>query len=208
MSETSPKGKRIIINIESRTLKILLILNIVIFVGSFLLGMIIGNISNNSIDDNHDIVKTMTSQADIDTEKPSHESLSAAASVSVESEPTVAPSPPSTSQQNTSRSVSPTRQEATERQVSSTQRTQSARQQRGYTIQVISLKDYTEAIKNRDNLRRFGLDARIMEKELATGKWYRVRIGSYPTEREAYNAAKQFEEKGIISSFWVSQEEN
>ena len=59
----------------------------------------------------------------------------------------------------------------------------------GYTIQVVSVKKFDEALRVVRKLREAGLKPFIKNADLgARGKWYRVRVGHYPDKAEAQKA--------------------
>lgn len=204
VSQDRSKSKRIIINIERRTLKIIFILNIIIFIGSFIMGFLVRNIFDDekTLDTGRQVVVSpVVNDNELDT---TNDSVSSEQDVNSES---VSEKPVSTTETPTAReTTTPTPERTVRTPTERTPERTTTRQRRSYTIQVISIQDYNEAINVRDNLRRFGLDARVVEAELASGKWYRIRIGSFASESEATREAKKIEEKGIISSFLIWQE--
>ncbi len=59
----------------------------------------------------------------------------------------------------------------------------------GYTIQVVSVQKFDEALRVVRKLREAGLRPFIKNADLgARGRWYRVRVGHYPDKAEAQKA--------------------
>ena len=59
----------------------------------------------------------------------------------------------------------------------------------GYTIQVVSVQKFDEALRVVRKLREAGFQPFIKNADLGTrGKWYRVRVGHYPDKAEAQKA--------------------
>ena len=59
----------------------------------------------------------------------------------------------------------------------------------GYTIQVVSVQKFDEALRVVRKLREAGLKPFIKNADLgARGRWYRVRVGHYPDKAEAQKA--------------------
>ncbi len=68
----------------------------------------------------------------------------------------------------------------------------------GYTIQVSSFRDESQALDLKSTLKKKGYDVRIKSVEIPErGVWYRVFVGAYNSKKDAEKAAKRihFEER-------------
>ena len=198
MTTPIKKGTRVIINIERRTLKIILWLNLFLFIGLFLLGFVIGkSIGSKEIkiaaaDDIHTPPKQQVVKKE-KIQKPAVKTKILEKEKTKKSVKKTMKYPPKIVVEKKEKP----KPQKTKKKVTGKSKT--------YTIQVISLKDLQEAKKIRDSLKRQECDARVSEKKLSTGIWYRVRIGNYITKEIAFKEGKKLEEKGIINSFWISE---
>ena len=66
----------------------------------------------------------------------------------------------------------------------------------GYTIQVISVQTFDEALRTVRRLRDTGFQPYIRNADLgARGTWYRVRVGHYRDKEEARKALSEIQAK-------------
>lgn len=214
MTETpATKSGRVIINIEKKTLNIILWLNIFIFIGLFILGFIIGkkmtykkeksgqetkkelvipqlptikkndepikkdNLQENILNENKEVANTNTASKQEKKEKIKNTNIKYPQQIVVNKN--------NEDKMHISKHIN--------------------KENKSFTIQVISLKDFDEAQQIANSFIKQGYDAKVTENKLSSGIWYRVRIGNYKTKEEAYKEGKILEETGIISSFWISE---
>ncbi|MCE5270957.1 SPOR domain-containing protein [bacterium] len=71
-----------------------------------------------------------------------------------------------------------------------------------YTIQVAAWETRESAEKLAAFYSRNGFEARVENADLNNGRWYRVRVGNYPSYAEAETAAAEIREK-YKSDVWL-----
>ncbi|MGM0381854.1 MAG: SPOR domain-containing protein, partial [bacterium] len=76
-----------------------------------------------------------------------------------------------------------------------------------YTIQAASSKKRENAERAREEYRGMGHSAAVREASINDQKWYRVRVGEFPTRRDARQYAEQMVEDGELNDYWISQVE-
>ncbi|HOK39924.1 MAG TPA: SPOR domain-containing protein [bacterium] len=214
MDENNTKKGRVIINIERRTLKIILWLNLFLFIGFFILGFFVGSTLKRNKEPKKEIVKQNNEEIKVEQEnkEPIRESdkITEEKKISKKEEIKSETEEKKVNEQRViSKKNGETKKEKLpEKIVVETGREKNiSKKEKLYTIQVMSLKDKIEAEHIVNSLKNFGCDARIYEVKLQTGIWYRVRIGNFTTKDEAFREGKRLEENGIIKSFWISERE-
>lgn len=65
-----------------------------------------------------------------------------------------------------------------------------------YWVQVSAFSDIGEARALRNELQRDYAQVRVVPVKLSTGRWYRVQVGEFPTEKTARAAAKRLKANG------------
>jgi cell division septation protein DedD len=73
-----------------------------------------------------------------------------------------------------------------------------------YTIQVSAWRDKSIAEEMVKRLAEAGYPAYVEERPYKDGSWYTVRIGKYPSRKDAQEAVQSFAEE-IKSSFWIDR---
>ena len=73
-----------------------------------------------------------------------------------------------------------------------------------YTVQVSSWMSKAKANAEADRLIQGGFSAFVEDAVVGGGRWYRVRIGRYSTQKEAAAAVKQLQES-LEDGFWVAR---
>ena len=71
-----------------------------------------------------------------------------------------------------------------------------------FTVQVAAWETRENAEKLADFYNRKGYEARVEDADIASGRWYRVRIGSYDNSGDAHEVAEQIREK-YKSDIWL-----
>lgn len=70
-----------------------------------------------------------------------------------------------------------------------------------FLLHVSSFKEKGHAVEEVVTLEKAGQKAFFVEEELAGGRWFRVYIGKYETEKKARAAGEALKAKGLISYF-------
>ncbi|MFO7783372.1 MAG: SPOR domain-containing protein [Thermodesulfobacteriota bacterium] len=70
-----------------------------------------------------------------------------------------------------------------------------------YLLHVSSFKEREHAEEETQKLEKAGQKAFYVDEELAGGRWFRVYIGQFNTEKAARAAGEQLKEKGTVSYF-------
>ncbi|MBI3580060.1 MAG: SPOR domain-containing protein [Ignavibacteriales bacterium] len=73
-----------------------------------------------------------------------------------------------------------------------------------YTIQVFALKNKTSAESMVQKLGDAGYPVYLEEREYKDGPWYTVRIGHYPSRKDAQMAVESFAEE-LKSRYWIDR---
>lgn len=73
-----------------------------------------------------------------------------------------------------------------------------------YTIQVFALKNKTSAESMVQKLGDAGYPAYMEERDYKDGPWYTVRIGYYPSRKDAQMAVESFAEE-LKSRYWIDR---
>lgn len=73
-----------------------------------------------------------------------------------------------------------------------------------YTIQVFALKNKTSAESMVQKLDDAGYPVYLEEREYKDGPWYTVRIGHYPSRKDAQMAVESFAEE-LKSRYWIDR---
>ncbi len=71
-----------------------------------------------------------------------------------------------------------------------------------FTVQVAAWETRTEAEKLAEFYNGKGYDSRVEEADLSSGRWYRVRIGTYDNSLKAREVAENIAEK-YKSDIWI-----
>lgn len=74
-----------------------------------------------------------------------------------------------------------------------------------YTIQIASSQKRPNAERSRDRLRDRGHDASISEARVNGRRFYRVRVGDFPTRDAASRYAEAMVEAGDVDDYWISR---
>jgi cell division septation protein DedD len=74
-----------------------------------------------------------------------------------------------------------------------------------WAVQVNSCRSYTQAKNLQERLRNRRLGAYITEATIKGEKWYRVRIGFYPTKKEAVEIGKKVVSEFKTKDYWPIQ---
>lgn len=70
-----------------------------------------------------------------------------------------------------------------------------------YLLHVSSFKEKKHAEAEAQKFRKAGLDAFFVDEELAGGRWFRVYIGTFNSEKEARDAGELLKKQGTVSYF-------
>jgi cell division septation protein DedD len=70
-----------------------------------------------------------------------------------------------------------------------------------YLLHVSSFKEREHAVEEARKLEKAGRKAFYVEEDLASGRWFRVYIGKYESEKAARAAGEQLKQQGLISYF-------
>ena len=71
-----------------------------------------------------------------------------------------------------------------------------------YTLQVRAFRELKDAMSLGENLNREGYQSYVVKSEIeGKGLWYRVRIGEFPSLKEATEFQTLFEESEQLSTF-------
>ena len=70
-----------------------------------------------------------------------------------------------------------------------------------FLLHVSSFKEKEHAVEEVVKLEKAGQKAFFVDEELAGGRWFRVYIGKYETEKEARAAGEALKDKGLVSYF-------
>ena len=74
-----------------------------------------------------------------------------------------------------------------------------------YTLQVRAFRELKDAMSLGENLNREGYQSYVVKSEIeGKGLWYRVRIGEFPSLKEATEFQTLFEESEQLSTFCIS----
>jgi len=73
-----------------------------------------------------------------------------------------------------------------------------------WSVQISATQDQTAAQLLRDKLKSKGIDAFIVEAEINSTHWYRVRVGRYSTSQEAEKIRQDLQSKEKLASAFVT----
>jgi len=73
---------------------------------------------------------------------------------------------------------------------------------RPWAVQVSACQSYTQAKHFKDVLKNKGFPAYLTEATVKGKKWYRVRLGFYPTKIEAVEVGKRIASEFKIKDYW------
>ena len=76
-----------------------------------------------------------------------------------------------------------------------------------YTIQAASSQQRENAQRAREEFREMGHSVEVREATINDESWFRVRVGEFPTRRDAREYAEQMVEDGELNDYWISQVE-
>ncbi len=76
-----------------------------------------------------------------------------------------------------------------------------------YTIQAASSQQQENARRAAEEYRARGHSVQVREAMINDNTWYRVRVGEFPTRRDARQYADQMVEDGELDDYWISQVE-
>lgn len=74
-----------------------------------------------------------------------------------------------------------------------------------YTVQIASSQKRPNAERMRDRLRDRGHDATISEASVNGRRFYRVRVGNFPTRDAASRYAEAMVDEGDVDDYWISR---
>ncbi len=74
-----------------------------------------------------------------------------------------------------------------------------------YTIQIASSQKRSNANRVRDRLRDRGHDASISEAAVNDERFFRVRVGQFPTREAASRYADAMVDEGEVDDYWISR---
>ena len=73
-----------------------------------------------------------------------------------------------------------------------------------WSVQISATQDRTAAQLLQDKLKSKGFDAFIVEAEINSARWYRVRVGRFPTSQEAEKTRQDLQSKENLASAFVT----